>query len=160
MKKRNSKKQKIKHGLILVSFALVFMAVSACQNHQHNRQKKQMRKAFKIPDELRGEWVIKGWLSDSLQVFQNKKTYVQDMFPYYNYLRFADSGKLVLGTEGQFGCGTAMVENLNVDSLHYRIANNMINFTGFYTDHFGKHKMNDWFAFWRNGNQLLITKPN
>lgn len=110
---------------------------------------------------LEGEWtVLRDWNNDTLY-FSNHLApdYKQEIFPSYNTIVFNPKDKkITVNTYGEFGCGTAARQNLEITNSKWHFENGLLKLYFDYIDYSGTHKINNLYKIQRNNKQLILTK--
>lgn len=140
---------------------LAFVLFCACNQKQRTENVAKETIAKETMKKLAGEWVVMNSWSDTTLTFKNKKdkNYAQEIFPSYNTIIFNTKTSLVeVNTYGEFGCGTAATENLNMQGTKWIITNGRLHIKGKYSDYTGQNDINNVYEIKRNGETLTLTK--
>ncbi|TCD12120.1 hypothetical protein EZ449_03630 [Pedobacter frigidisoli] len=114
-----------------------------------------------IEQQLIGEWAVVSSWKDSVLTFKNKldKTYKQEIFPSYNTILFnAKTGVINVETYGEFGCGMAAVQNLNMKPIKWSVTNSKLHLKGIYSDYSGENSIDSFYKINRTNEVLTLTK--
>ncbi|MDO4729438.1 MAG: hypothetical protein Q4B43_10610, partial [Bacteroidota bacterium] len=116
-------------------------------------------------EKLEGEWSVSSHWNDNILYFNNilAPNYKQETFPTYNTIVFNPKDKtIIVNTYGEFGCGTAAVEDLEITNSKWHFENGFLKLHFDYSDYSGKHKINHLYKVERNQEQLILTRipPN
>ena len=108
-----------------------------------------------------GEWsIMHSWTDDTL-IFKNKldKNFKQEIFPTFNTIVFNKKDKtIIVNTYGEFGCGTASIENLEIQNSKWDFENGQLNLKFEYSDYSGNHKINNLYKIERKAQTLTLKK--
>lgn len=151
---------------LITLFFMILFTIS-CNNattktpikkHSQNSNNDQ-----ELLEKLAGEWtVLRDW-NDDVLYFSNRLVpdYEQEIFPSYNTVVFNPKDKkIIVNTYGEFGCGTAARENLEITNSKWHFDNGLLKLSFDYNDYSGTHKINNLYKIERNDKQLILTKIN
>lgn len=115
----------------------------------------------KTEQQLKGEWgVVYSW-KDTVLTFKNKldKTFQQEVFPSYNTIVFNTKTNTVdVQTYGEFGCGMAAVQNLNMERVKWSVTDGELHLKGIYSNYSGVNNIDNFYKIDRVGEVLTLTK--
>jgi len=122
-----------------------------------------MEEGKTIAKQLNGEWAVVYSWKDSILTFKKTldKPYTQEIFPSYNTIIFNAKTNIVdVQTYGEFGCGTAAVQNLNMERVKWSVTDGKLHLKGIYSDYSGENSIDNFYIISRKGEVLTLTKIN
>lgn len=135
-----------------ILFALVFYSCSPKQNNGDNKI---------LLEKIEGEWTIPALWTDSILTLEKiSASNKQKIFPCYNTVIFNQKSKKIdVNTYGEFGCGLAAIENLNMD-VYWSFKDEQLCLSGKYSDFSGRHTINCKYIVERKVDTLILKKIN
>lgn len=144
---------------------LVMMFTASCNKETNKNTNENHPGNLDIEQDwlkkLEGEWAIRNDWSDSILTFSNirNENFKQEIFPSYNTIIFNQTNQTItVETYGEFGCGTAAMENLKISNSKWNLKNGLLNMKFDYSDYSGQHQLERAYSIERTAQQLILKR--
>ena len=143
--------------LLLLTFNL-FCSCMQGQKGEKPASKSIDKESYK---KLDGEWAVVYSWKDPILVFKNRKDsqFEQEVFPTFNTITFNKKNNTIdQNTYGEFGCGTASHQNLEIRNSKWHFENGQLHLSFDYSDYYGVNTLNHIYNVERKGQTLTLKK--
>jgi hypothetical protein len=148
----------MKNKIILL---LLTLNLYSCAQGQEKNNINSTNIDKDLYEKINGEWAVLHSWTDSVLIFENKKDkkFKQAIFPTFNTITFNKKNRTIeQKTYGEFGCGTAALQNLEIQNSKWNFENGHLHLSFEYSDYSGENILDNIYSIERKGQILTLKK--